>query len=362
MRYSDTPDDMPITVPVDARADQSGSGQPGLPRNQLQQMHILVVNSARFSNVVIAKILARAGHADVRYTSDPLDALRSLEKRPADVLISDWSMSAMNGLELARRVRSIEPAARHHTHIVLLTGNEDSDHLGAALSAGVDDFISKNQVRSLLASRIQSAQRLTQRQNSLLAENAALKKQINDLQTTDVIDPITGLGNMKFTEARIADLTRDVEARGGAACLLLVGIRNLETIRAQHDDEALDELISGFAAKVRNFVRPLDVVTRPEPGILAIAMRQPSLANCTSHSFKRVFDNLYMHSFKTSQGYIPVEVGVSICGADESTGLPDPINYMRAAYAALTDSYHTGLITVAKYSKNQAAAHFALWA
>ena len=331
-------------------------------RNKTTEVQILVVDGARFSSAIIAKILGDEGFNDVRYTNSPFQALRSLEKRPADVLIADWNMPSMNGLELTRRVRAIEPSTRHHTHIVLLTGNEESANLQEALRAGVDDFIGKDQLRAQLPSRILSARRLASRQNALLTENSSLKKQLNDLRATDVIDPITGLGNLKFTTTRIADLTKEVEARGGAACLLLIGISNLKVIRDQYDDETLDELITGFAAKLRNLVRPLDIVTRPDTGILAVTMRQPSLDNCTSHSFNRVFDNLYMHSFKTSQGYIPVVVGVSICAADETTGLPDATSYLRAAYDALTRSYETGIITVSKYNLEQANQHLALWA
>ena len=61
---------------------------------------------------------------------------------------------------------------------------------------------------------------------------------------------------------------------------------------------------------------------------------------------RRIFDNLYMHSFKTSEGYIPVVVGVSISAADASTGFPHPKHFMRHAYDGLTRSFDTGLITV----------------
>ena len=73
---------------------------------------------------------------------------------------------------------------------------------------------------------------------------------------------------------------------------------------------------------------------------------QPDIQNCTSQSFRRIFDNLYMHSFKTSEGYIPVVVGVSISAADTSTGFPHPKHFMRHAYDGLTRSFDTGLITV----------------
>jgi hypothetical protein len=54
-----------------------------------------------------------------------------------------------------------------------------------------------------------------------------------------------------------------------------------------------------------------------------------------------------MHSFKTSDGYIPVVVGVSICAADAETGFPQPKLFMRNAYDGLTRSFDTGLITIA---------------
>ena len=352
MPHSETPDESPNKKLTSGQAEEA--------RDNLS---ILVVDGARFSSTVIAKLLSAHGYKDVRVTNSPLQALRSLEKRAADILIADWNLPSMDGLELTRKIRGIEPADRHYTHIILLTGNEDAQALEEALAVGADDFLGRNQVRSLLHVRILAAQKLSSRQSELLKENASLKRQISDLSSTDVIDPTTGLGNLKFTLSQVEDLTKEVDARGGAACILLVGISNLSVVQEQYDDQSIDELITGFANKVRNLVRPLDVVTRPETGILAVSMRQPSIDNCSSHSFKRVFDNLYMHSFKTSEGYIPIVVGVSICVADASTRLPeDALSYLRAAYDGLTRSYDTGVITVATYKQEQADRHLALWA
>ena len=362
MTSSNLPPSYPPGSPPPGLLEPAEQTNTAAPVDTATELSIVVVDGARFSSTIIARILSTQGYADVRFTNSPFQALRSLEKRPADVLITDWHLPSIDGLELTRRVRATEPTGKHHTHVVLLTANEDAEAMENALQAGVDDFLAKSQIRTLLPSRVQAARRLTQRQNALLRENAGLRKQLEDLRRTDVIDPITGLGNLKFTLARIADLNRDVDSRGGAACVLLVGINNLNAIAESHDRETIDELMLGFAAKVRNLVRPLDVVTRPEPGILAVTMRQPGMENCTSHSFKRIFDNLYMHSFKTDAGYLPVVVGVSLCVADEQTGLPDPRTFLRAAYSVLTRSYETGIITVSKYSPEQAEAHLSMWA
>lgn len=325
---------------------------------------IMVVDDAKFSSGLIAKLLNSNGYQNVRFTGSPFQALRSLDKQPAQIVIADRALTSMDGLELTRRIREHDAQHNHFTFVLLLAETtapaahdtpEPSDH-------SADDLLAKSDLRELLPGKLAVGQRLAQRINDLLEANATLERQVTDLRTTDVIDPVTGLGNLKFTLDRVSDLTAQVEARGGAACLLLVGIRNLDTISAQHDPVVIDELMSGFGAKLRNLVRPLDIVTRPEPHILAVTTWQPGMDNCTSQSFKRIFDNLYMHSFKTSEGFIPVVVGVSICAADESTGLPEPRTYMRAAYDTLTRSFETGLITVASYSPEQAEPHAAMWA
>jgi PleD family two-component response regulator len=323
---------------------------------------ILVVDDAKFSSAIIAKTLSKGGFANVRFTNNPFQALRSLDKRPAQILIADWAMPSMDGLELARRVREQDSANNHRTYVLLLSEKDNLEAIEEALAVGADDFLNKAQLRAQLLAKVLAAHQLAQRHNDLLAENAVLQRQIADLTATDIIDPVTGLGNLKYTLDKVNDLTRQVEARGGAACLLLVGINNLDVIREQHDQLVIDELISGFGAKLRNLVRPLDVVTRPEMNILAVTMQQPSIDNCNSQSFRRIFDNLYMHSFKTSEGFIPVVVGVSICAADDSTGLPDAKTFMRAAYDALTRSFETGIITVSTYNPDQAAPHAAMWA
>lgn len=314
-----------------------------------EDIPILVVDDARFSSAIIAKALKGGGFSNVRFTNNPLQALRSLEKRPAQILIADWMMPSIDGLELTRRVKKLDEAAQHFTYVMLLTARDDFDAMQKAFEMGVDDFLNKANLRSQLLPRVVAARRLASRQNELLRANRLLRKKLKEIQTTDLVDPVTGLGNMKFTLERIAAATSQAASRGGAACLLMVGISNLKVIREQYDSSVVDELMSGISAKLRGLVRPLDLVTRPETSMFTVITLQPDLDVCTSSSFRRIFDKLYMHSFKTSEGYIPVVVGVSISAADASTGFPAAKPFMQHAYAGLTRSFDTGLISVQTY-------------
>jgi phosphoserine phosphatase RsbU/P len=319
-----------------------------------EDIPILVVDDAKFSSAIIAKALRGGGFQNVRFTNNPLQALRSLEKRPAQILIADWMMPSIDGLELTRRVKKLDEQSHHFTYVMLLTARDDFEAMESAFEVGVDDFLNKANLRAQLLPRVVAAKRMAARQNELIRANRLLRKKLKDLQTADLVDPVTGLGNLKFTLERISAATRQVEARGGAACLLMVGISNLAVIGEQYDPSVVDELMSGFGAKLRQLVRPLDLVTRPEASMFAVITHQPDIDVCTSTSFRRIFDNLYMHSFKTSEGYIPVVVGVSISAADASTGLPQAKQFLQHAYQGLTRSYETGLVTVQTYRADAA--------
>ena len=313
---------------------------------------ILVIDDAKFSSAIIAKVLRAGGFSNVRFTNNPLEALRSIEKRPAQIIIADWLMPAMDGLELTRRVKKLDEPAGRHTYVMLMTTRDDFEALESAFAVGVDDFMNKAHLRAQLLPRIVAAAKISERHNELMKTNQHLQRKVKELQTTDLVDPVTGLGNLKFTMERLSATLTESETRGGAACLLLVGLNNLDVIKNQYDSSSIDELMSGISAKIRQLVRPLDIVTHPETNVFAVTTLQDSLENCTSQSFRRIFDSLYMHSFRTTQGYIPVVVGVSISAADASTGHPDAKTFSSFAYEGLAKSFDTGTITVQPFDSS----------
>ena len=317
-----------------------------MPTNDIP---ILVVDDAKFSSAIIAKALRSGGFSNVRFTNNPLQALRSLEKQPASIVIADWLMPSLDGTELARRISKLDEAAERFTYVMLLTARDDFDAMRAAFEDGADDFLNKANLRGQLLPRVLAAERIARQINDLMAARRSLSRSVDDLKTTDLVDPVTGLGNKQFTLDRLDALGREVDARGGAGALIQVGIANLDAVVSQYDDIAVNELVSGIGAKLRQLVRPLDLLTRPETNLFAVMMRHDQIETCTSSSFKRIFDNLYMHSFKTSEGFVPVVVGVSICAIDASTGFPAPQVWYEAGLAALERSFDTGLITAEKF-------------
>ena len=125
-----------------ANTSAPGSSQPVNSMSH-EDIPILVVDDAKFSSAIIAKALRGGGFSNVRFTNNPLQALRSAEKRPAQILIADWLMPSMDGLELTRRIKKLDESIGHFTYVMLLTARDDIQAMNEAFKEGVDDFLNK---------------------------------------------------------------------------------------------------------------------------------------------------------------------------------------------------------------------------
>lgn len=101
-------------------------------------------------------------------------ALERLGKSEFDLLLTDWQMPGMDGMELARRAR-LRRSAESYLHVAMMTAREEASAISEALDAGVDDFLFKPidpvQLRMAVASaeRSRTLQRRLKRRNALLA-------------------------------------------------------------------------------------------------------------------------------------------------------------------------------------------------
>ena len=125
-----------------------------MPTNHLS---ILVVDDAKFSSAMIGRALSQAGYQNVRFASSASEALQLLEREPVSVLLADWLMPEMDGLELTARVRQLDESGDHYTYIMLLTGKEGDNALAEAFDRGVDDFVSKTAMSEQLVPRVLAA-------------------------------------------------------------------------------------------------------------------------------------------------------------------------------------------------------------
>ncbi|MDB5798497.1 MAG: hypothetical protein JWP36_2399 [Paucimonas sp.] len=105
---------------------------------------------------------------------DGEDAWQRFLTHSVDLLVTDWTMPRLNGLDLCRRVRS---AARdHYTYVVMLTAQGEPGSLRSAMEAGVDDFMNKPFRPAELDARLHAAQRVLELHRDLASRNRRLEQ------------------------------------------------------------------------------------------------------------------------------------------------------------------------------------------
>ncbi len=137
-------------------------------------MKILFVDDAEDVKKYVSKVLEKWGY-EVELASDGLEALQLIRQKEIQLVISDWMMPEMDGLQLCKQLRSSDFG--HYVYLILLTAKSDSNDLVAGLSAGADDFISKPIKTEILKARIDSAIRIIEMENKLARANILLQDQ-----------------------------------------------------------------------------------------------------------------------------------------------------------------------------------------
>ncbi|GLK89151.1 transcriptional regulator [Pseudomonas turukhanskensis] len=311
-------------------------------------LSILVVDDAKFSSAMIGRALSQAGYLDVRFASSALEALTLLEQRPASVLLADWLMPEIDGLELTGRVRQLDEMADHYTYVMLLTGKEGENVLSEAFDRGVDDFVSKSAMSEQLVPRVYAADRLCNTLQRLLQENRMLTQNISSLEQRNLVDPLTGLGNPRYLHQMLLDSIRQVESRGGAVCYLLIGLQDAPNLRQQYGEAFYNELLHGVARRLQQLVRPLDVLVRLDDHHFGLLTLLEDLQECSPSSFKRLHEGLNLKAFKTSEGFITLKAGISLVGMDAKALPIQPQALIDQAATLLPEAYGSGRVAAVR--------------
>lgn len=120
-------------------------------------MKILVVEDDRVSRIVLTELLSKSGH-EVRAVENGQLAWDLYSSEPVPMLISDWMMPVLDGLQLCRKIRAEKRAS--YTYIILLTALSGKANYLEGMEAGADDFVVKPFDVDELHARLRAAERI----------------------------------------------------------------------------------------------------------------------------------------------------------------------------------------------------------
>ena len=120
-------------------------------------MKILIAEDDRVSRIVLSELLSKSGH-EVTAVENGQFAWDLYSSEPVPILISDWMMPVMDGLQLCRKIRAEKRAS--YTYIILLTALSGKANYLEGMEAGADDFVVKPFDADELQARLRAAERI----------------------------------------------------------------------------------------------------------------------------------------------------------------------------------------------------------
>src|SRR3954454_13605165 len=152
-------------------------------------LRVLIAEDQQASREALQKAVKMLGH-ECRAAKDGADAWEMHQQERADVILSDWRMPRVDGLELCRRTRAAEKDG-HYTYFVFLTGFDDREHLLEGMAAGADDYHGKPIDLDELQARLTSAARVLSLYSRLSEKNSFLRRESQNSFRLARIDALT---------------------------------------------------------------------------------------------------------------------------------------------------------------------------
>lgn len=121
---------------------------------RLNRVNFMVVDDNVHMRYLVRRVLRSMGCLLVRDAIDGADAIIQMKDEPPDILLTDWVMSPMDGLELTRYVRKSPESVNVYMPIIMMTGFAERERVFKARDAGVTEFLVKPVSAAALFSRI----------------------------------------------------------------------------------------------------------------------------------------------------------------------------------------------------------------
>jgi phosphoserine phosphatase RsbU/P len=140
---------------------------------------VLVVDDSRAQRRVLALQLARWGY-DVTEAASGVDALALCSASPFDIIISDWMMPGLTGVEFCLKIRALPSEV--YSYFILLTSKSETAEVTSGLEAGADDFLTKPFNADELRARLRAGERIVGMQRQLVQKNAMIRSALDEIQ------------------------------------------------------------------------------------------------------------------------------------------------------------------------------------
>lgn len=287
------------------------------------KMRVLVVEDDRSMLALLEAMLKSAGH-DVVIARDGAEALRLIGEARPQLVITDWAMPEMGGIELCRRLR--ESAERRNVYVTILTAQESVDKLVEAFEAGADDYLVKPLTPKIFFARLRAAQRVVQLQEELAFDREQLVRFSRELAASNerlqrlaLTDALTELPNRRFAMERIEQEWALSQRGERALSCMMIDIDRFKAINDEFGHQTGDDALKFVANILRQSARTQDVVCR-YGGEEFVVICPDTDIEAARQCAERLRANVAGGALESQAGNISLTVSIGVAEKKDDTG------------------------------------------
>ena len=267
---------------------------------------ILIAEDNPVTRKLLGKILMKAGH-EVVLVRNGTEALKLFDEKFYPMIVTDWIMPEMNGLELCKAIRS--RITQGYVFIVLLTAKDSKYDIITGLEAGADDYLTKPFNKAELIARLKTGIRI-------LELEASLRKVNDKITVLSRTDPLTGCFNRCYLNERLPIEIKRAKRYRRPLSMILCDIDHFKKVNDKYGHQAGDLILKEFVHCIKRLIRnPLDALVRygGEEFLLILPETDLNGAICIA---ERICEIISKHFIKVQQNEICITASFGVTSFD----------------------------------------------
>jgi two-component system cell cycle response regulator len=298
------------------------------------QCRVLIVDDDDIVRAYLSAVLKKASY-DVQTAASAEEALRILDTSQFQIVVTDWQMPGMDGLELCRKVRLKQVDG--YVYVMMLTVRESKQDMLVSMAAGADDYIVKGSSLDEILARMEVARRITQLEYSLRLSNRENRR-------LSVTDPLTTAHNRRYLMKYLPRELARAQRYNRPLSVLCCDIDGFKQVNDRLGHAAGDRVLQEFVVRATQCIRQTsDWLARSGGDEFVIVMPETNLegAHTVAGKLRRILANppIVIHERPLK---VTVSIGVTALETRRDLSNTAPLDLLRAADLALYTSKRSG--------------------
>jgi diguanylate cyclase (GGDEF)-like protein len=264
---------------------------------------VLVVDDSPVHRKLVEQALEDASYS-LLFAKSGMEALELYRKHAPEIVLTDWMMPDLSGLELCEKIRA--DSRRGYTYIIVLTAKTEKNNVVKGLSAGADDYLTKPFDNGELLARIGVGCRTVDLHREIAAKNLQLEEMAHT-------DSLTCLPNRRALEDWAIRQLRGAARHGFPLWVVHVDLDLFKDINDSFGHDAGDAVLKKFAEILKANTRASDICGRMGGDEFLIVMTHVEAEHIEA-TIEPLREELASHAFTFGGKRVSITASFGIAG------------------------------------------------